>query len=534
MLLALMMIYYTTASSIFTLSNTLGSNMVLQRNRPIPLWGWATPGATIITSFREKKYTTSASADDGLWKQIIPKQTASLSPITILFSSSTGEKINLTNILIGDVFFCSGQSNMEFTLNTAYNRTKEIAAANNFPYIRVQSGPLQDSDYLKTLPDKPFNQLVYMRLNWSVANNNTIGCASGYTAQGHKCGHWEYYSAVCWFAIRDIFIHLGGKIPVGGIAQTYGGTSIQQWMSSTAMNISDAPPGSQCCGQPCATNPNGGSCLWNAQVYPYTIGPTQLSAVLWYQGEQNAGCGGKPQIADGVYTRMMTAMISDWRLNFKQPSLIWGSVLLAAWQSKKDNSSFPLLRLSVRNVTSIIPGTFTISAIDQGDPNSGAVHSPYKQAVGMRASLGVRALFYKESNIPYMGPVYQDASITSATPNVITISISFVQKSLYGNPLILNTSISCPPKIYKGSCESFAIQTADCTWHPVTDLKLQNKGISLLLTAACDNDSPCFKSDPVATRGYFANWPVVMLRNTAGFPAEPWMESIVTTNPCLS
>ena len=86
------------------------------------------------------------------------------------------------------------------------------------------------------------------------------------------------FSAVCWFAARELFDSLGGSVPVGAIDQSYGGTSIQFWMSAEALEQSDAPVATQCCGQ------NGGpSCLWNTQIYPYTIGPTQLRGVLWYQ-----------------------------------------------------------------------------------------------------------------------------------------------------------------------------------------------------------------------------------------------------------
>ena len=100
-------------------------------------------------------------------------------------------------------------------------------------------------------------------------------------------GTGSYFSAVCWFTIRDLYNELGGTVPVGEIDQSYGGTSIQFWMSEDAINASNAPVATQCCGQ------NGGpSCLWNTQISPYLHGPTQLTAVVWYQGEQNANCGG--------------------------------------------------------------------------------------------------------------------------------------------------------------------------------------------------------------------------------------------------
>jgi len=163
---------------------------------------------------------------------------------------------------------------MEFTVNSAMNATAEVAAANNYPNIRVTSGPEQGVDTLN-LPgvfNVTHDQLFYQRLNWSVASNQSIGCVDG------TCHGWDFFSAVCWFAARDLHDTLGGTTPVGAISQNYGGTSIQYWMSQDAIKLSDAPVATQCCGQ------NGGaSCLWNTQVHPYTLGPMQLSSVIWYQ-----------------------------------------------------------------------------------------------------------------------------------------------------------------------------------------------------------------------------------------------------------
>jgi|EP01047_Picozoa_sp_COSAG01_P036634 hypothetical protein len=84
-------------------------------------------------------------------------------------------------------------------------------------------------------------------------------------------------------AARDLADSLSNGVPIGAIDQSYGGTSIQFWMSSDAIKASEAPRATQCCGQ------NGGpSCLWNTQIYPYTIGPTQLSGVLWCTYQQHA------------------------------------------------------------------------------------------------------------------------------------------------------------------------------------------------------------------------------------------------------
>jgi hypothetical protein len=106
-------------------------------------------------------------------------------------------------------------SNMEFTVNSAVNASEEVAAANGYPNIRVFSGPEQNVDTLNTpgVFNLTHDTLLYTRLNWSVATNQSIGCVD------KSCHGWDYFSAVCWFAIRDLHDMLGGKVPVGGISQ---------------------------------------------------------------------------------------------------------------------------------------------------------------------------------------------------------------------------------------------------------------------------------------------------------------------------
>jgi len=313
---------------------------------------------------------------------------------------------------------------------------------------------------------------------------------------------------VCWFAARDLFDTLGGKVPVGAITQSYGGTSIQFWMSSEAIQQSDAPIATQCCGQ------NGGaSCLWNTQVHPYTLGPMQFTAVLWYQGEQNANCGGPTQVADGVYSLMLQTLVRDWRLRFAQPSLVFGLVLLAAWQHSSDVTSFPLLRLAQANATNFLDATFLVSALDQGDPHGGSVHSPYKQEVGRRAALGIQGMALRQP-VSYSGPRYRG---TVSAPDG-TLAVSF---STGGGALTLNSAATCP---FDGSnCEAFAVLSApDCVWR-VANATLQGaRNDMLLLRPRNWTDT----MQAIATRGYFANWPLVHLRNDAGVPAVPWMEYI--------
>lgn len=487
-------------------SNVFGSHMVLQRNAPVPVWGWSAAADVIHVTLLENTYTATADAN-GAWRVVLPPVAGSLTPYRVAAQSTqSGMTVALEDVVFGDVYFCSGQSNMEFTTNDANNATAEVAAANLFPYIRVTSGPEQQFFDLNTIVNQPYSELAITNLNWSVASNVSIGCPG--------CSGWNYYSAMCWFSIRDVFVTLGGDIPVGGIVQSYGGTSIQYWSGVDAINsCAPAPPGSACCNY-------GGfdSCLWDAQVFPYTLGPTQLSGVLWYQGEQNAGCGGVPQI--DYYNCALPAMIADWRSKFQQPELVFGVVLLAAWQA--DTPYFPELRLASLAAAMTVPNVFPISALDRGDPAGGPVHSPFKQDVGARAAAGLSALVYG-ADTPYLGPRYASASV-SVTAEVAMVEVTFTANT--SAALTLNTSVACPTTIAASSCEAFAIQTADCIWHSNVTARLDATSTKLQLSLPTT-------TLVVASRGYFANWPVVQLYNVAGLPAEPWVANITNAdNPC--
>jgi|EP01047_Picozoa_sp_COSAG01_P036635 hypothetical protein len=213
----------STFASPLTLSNTLGSNMVLQRGRPAPIWGWADPQATIVVKFRGSILKATAGADR-LWKVALPAQPATLTPTEIKVSSG-GTDITLTNVLFGEVILCSGQSNMEFVLSSAVNASAEIAAADGYPHIRVVDGPQQNADRLPLPPPAnasvPHQNLFYHRMNWSVASSKTVGHGSDNccgrralsdqdivdqsraalidTSHALSAAAASGFSAVCWF-----------------------------------------------------------------------------------------------------------------------------------------------------------------------------------------------------------------------------------------------------------------------------------------------------------------------------------------------
>jgi sialate O-acetylesterase len=124
--------------------------------------------------------------------------------------------ITLHDVLFGDVWICSGQSNMQLTVNLIYNATEELVNAGNYPKIRVFTAALRPSE-------APVEELLGIQLNWSVASIRSIGGPG-----------WDWMSAVCWLYGRQIHQALGGR-PIGLIATTWGGTAIELWMPSKAL-----------------------------------------------------------------------------------------------------------------------------------------------------------------------------------------------------------------------------------------------------------------------------------------------------------
>lgn len=143
---------------------------------------------------------------------------------------------------------------------------------------------------------------------------------------------------------------------------------------------------------------------------------------------------------------MLQTMVRDWREKFQQPELLFGSCLLAPWKDPHDEISFAELRLAQANLTSHVARTFIISTLDQGARMSGAVHSPYKQAVGRRAAQGLASnASGNVANMPFMSPRF--ASSTAAAGGGGVVEVQLAEEGCYGHEISVDDTISCPPAI---------------------------------------------------------------------------------------
>lgn len=212
------------------LSIVFGNNMALQRNTTSnSLYGWsAQPNIEIdlilfnegINSYNNNTYSSNKLSNQGgyYWKIYLPEIIGGFDNYTISITSTIGESILLYNIVFGDIFFCSGQSNMQFSMPAIFNASAEVLVADDYPFIRILSVG-QDAG----LPQAsiPLDDVYSIQMPWIEGSSTTVNGSLVFS----------YYSAVCWLTAVELYNKpfLGSKIPIGLVSSNWGGTYIQSW-----------------------------------------------------------------------------------------------------------------------------------------------------------------------------------------------------------------------------------------------------------------------------------------------------------------
>jgi len=443
------------------------SNMVLQQQTDAPIWGKATSGSevTVVPSWDTIVYRVQAG-DNGQWSLKV-KTPAAGGPYTVAIVCGA-ESLTLHNILIGEVWLCSGQSNMEMPLagwGKVQNFEQEIASA-NFPKIRL----LQVD---KNTSPIPLSDISSTNGGWKECSPATI----------------SDFSAVAYFFGRHLYQYQ--SVPIGLINTSWGGTVAEAWTSreSLMMMPDFISPMEDVISKPetddAKRNPNRPTVLFNAMIRP--LAPFAIRGAIWYQGESNADRARQ-------YRDLFPLMIHDWRKT-------WGDdfpfyyVQLANYmkrQTEPQESRWAELR-EAQLRTLRLDNTGMAVTIDIGDADD--IHPKNKQDVGVRLALNARAQTYGEP-IPYSGPIYRSYNIED---NRIRIVFGHAVDGLR----------SSDEKDLRG----FTIAGPDHVFHWAK------------ATRAGDNEiivsSPDVKF-PVAVRYAWADNPDCNLCDGAGLPASPF------------
>jgi sialate O-acetylesterase len=214
------------AAAAVNVSNALSSHAVLQRDAPVTVWGWTTPGAVVTSSCTPEtacaNATSSPAGADGVWRVVLPPMPASSAPFTLTLTGPGGDAVSLVDLLVGDVFLCSGQSNMGLPVSVLWNVTDVVREAGSRPALRLFAASGNDGS---ATPRPQFN--TDGLVPWQAPLGNNASAPSNATLMG--------YSAACYLFGATLFDYLGGAVPVGLVLSAHGGSSILAWQSPASV-----------------------------------------------------------------------------------------------------------------------------------------------------------------------------------------------------------------------------------------------------------------------------------------------------------
>jgi sialate O-acetylesterase len=467
-------------------------NAVLQQGATVPIWGTAREGEAVTVQFGEQKVSTTAQG--GKWSVTLKDLKASATPQTLTITGDNA--LVLKNIVVGEVWLCGGQSNMERQLGLRppqppLENWEQEAASADYPLIRHFLVAHASSD-------KPVEDV---KAEWTVCSPQTV---AGFSAVGYYFG-------------RDLFKAM--NVPVGLIHSSVGGTKAELWTPRTALEAnpetkvsvekyeqeiaslpqrleqfkSDEPKllekynadveKAKLEGKPAPRKPApprpplAPGAHYNAMIQPLL--PYAIRGVIWYQGEANAG-------TPKLYRTLLPVLISEWRKVWGQGDFPFLFVQLAPYRGTS-----PEMRESQLQIWQKTPGTAMTVIVDAGDADN--IHPSRKEPVGARLALSARALAYGEK-IEYSGPVYDTMKVA-------------------GNQAVLSfTHVGSGLQAHDGELKGFTIAGADKVFVPATAVI---QGDTVMVNSAA---VPL----PVAVRYGWINVPDVNLLNKEGLPASPF------------
>jgi sialate O-acetylesterase len=478
-----------------SLPRILTSHMVVQRDLPVHIWGMATPGEPVSVSFRGET-RTAKTGELGRWSVYLGpggaggpfQMVIKGAPVAAGNSVAPEQTITLDDVLVGDVWVASGQSNMQFRMSQAATAAADLPHA-GIDHIRLLEVMDRASEY-------PLDDVT----------------AKGWVASTPETA--KDFSAVAWYFAREI--EQKEHVPVGVIDSTWGGTPAEAWTRLTALgeDAALAPlfvsrgklteqeadyqlerarqekeiAAAKAAGKPEPSFPwhaslemSGPGLLYNGMIAPLTRMP--IRGVIWYQGESNAGMDRAP-----LYHRLFRTMIEDWRKQWGEGDFPFLFVQIANFGSGTDEGWATLRNQQLKTLD--LRNTAMAVTIDIGDPNN--IHPTDKVDVGDRLARAARAVSYGEA-VEYQGPVFRQA-----TPE--------------GNALRVWFDHAKGMSFKNGAAPGFEVAGADGKWASAT---AKIDGASVVVS------SPDV-AEPFAVRYGWANSPECHLYNGDGLPASPF------------
>ncbi len=465
LLIALALVSLTGLRAEITLAAPFRDGAVLQRGKPVPVWGRAAAGEEVRVEFAGQSLRTVADAG-GRWRVQLEPLPANAVPARLVVRGSN--VVTLSDILVGEVWLCSGQSNMNMAVRDARDAEKEIAEANH-PLIRHFVVKSQVADDPVEMADG----------EWRASTPENVGA----------------FTAVGYFFGRELHRQLG--VPVGVVKATLGGSPIEGWMSAEAL-ASD--PAFAVVGERWKElkpkvekgNRNQPAGLYNGLIHP--LEPFALAGFLWYQGEGNSE-------RSGEYAKLCTTMIAQWRRAFAQGDLPFVFAQLPKWQPKANQMGhdWPALRAAQAAVAASVPNTFMAVTLDAGEKDD--LHPKNKQEVGRRLALLALAKVY-DRPIESSGPVFKAAE---AVGSVVKIRFDHADGlRIGGDP-----------------AQGFEIAGPDGKYHPALAFE---DGSGLWVESGR-------VARPAAVRHAWSNLPETYVFNKAALPAAPFEARVTAMKP---
>ena len=491
-------------------AGVFSENMVLQRDHAVPVWGWSDENEPVTVEFAGQRKSTTPS-HDGKWMVTLDPMPANKRPRDLIVSGKT--TVILRNVLVGEVWLCSGQSNMGWPVSRAANSEEEAATA-DFPEIRLIKIPHTNEPY-------PIDDVD---AQWETCTPDSVG----------------HFSAVAYYFARRLFGDL--RVPIGLISSNWGGSriepwtppsgfssvpelneiteevaswdlateagqqalrrhliSVEKWVGATQDALSRGrvpPPAPE---HPVPATRQSPTKLYNGMIHPLI--PYAIRGAIWYQGESNGREGES-------YYHKMKALIQGWRGLWNQESLPFYFVQLANFRESDPNDpaggdGWARLREAQRQASEI-PNTGMVVIIDIGEASD--IHPRNKQDVGERLALWPLAkIFHRD--VVYSGPLYSGYTVEGDRIRIMFDHL--------GSGLMVGRKEGLSPvqEVENGELAWFAISGADRKWHRAK--------------ATIDGNAVVVSSDnvlePVAVRYAFAMNPEgCNLYNREGLPASPF------------